>query len=439
MAYFFTLSLFAISYSLQIMSYFLADANNFYASCERVFNPKLRGRPIVVLSNNDGCVVARSNEAKALGILMGEPFFKIRALVKAQQVEVFSSNYTLYADMSARVMSILQAHCAETEVYSIDEAFLRPNRYGATVADNLDFALGLRETVLQCTGIPISVGLADTKTLAKLANYLAKKRSPNGTYHLEASSPELAELGIEELWGVGAAYQRRLATVRVKTVADLARVSEVWMQKEFGVVGLRLLKEVRGEACYGLEAPVESRKSMIVSRSFAQDVLELPMLSEAVARYATRLGEKLRGYGQQTEAITVFVWANRFKPQENMPLQCSALSVELPLASSNTNELIHWAGMLVRKLYQPGVRYKKAGIMATALRPQASVQMNLFVDEGASLRSAQLMQALDGINRKMGRNTVYFAACGNKPEWGPKAERRSGRFTTRWGELMRVR
>ena len=418
--------------------YLLADCNNFYASCERVFNPRLRNRPVVVLSNNDGCVVARSNEAKALGIAMGEPFFKIKSLVKQHEVAVFSSNYTLYADMSERVMNVLQAHCPHTEVYSIDEAFLQLRQPGASLADQLEFATTLRAKVGKNTGIPISIGLAPTKTLAKLANHLAKKRSPEGVYPLDANSPELAELDVAELWGVGPAYQRRLAAVGVTRVAELAQVSEGWMQKEFGVVGLRLLKEIKGQACYDLEPPVESRKSMVVSRSFARDVQDFPSLQEALARYATRLGEKLRHYEQQTGAITVFVWANRYKAPTDGSLHCSAQSVELPLATSNTNELIHWAGRIAHKLYRPGVRYKKAGILATALRPQNSLQTNLFVDEQPSLRSAQLMQTLDAINKKMGRNQVYFAACGNQPQWGPKAERKSKRYTTCWGELLRV-
>ena len=284
--------------------YLLADCNNFYASCERVFNPRLRNRPVVVLSNNDGCVVARSNEAKALGIAMGEPFFKIKSLVKQHEVAVFSSNYTLYADMSERVMNVLQAHCPHTEVYSIDEAFLQLRQPGASLADQLEFATTLRAKVGKNTGIPISIGLAPTKTLAKLANHLAKKRSPEGVYPLDANSPELAELDVAELWGVGPAYQRRLAAVGVTRVAELAQVSEGWMQKEFGVVGLRLLKEIKGQACYDLEPPVESRKSMVVSRSFARRALSARVAASSAASRRGRIGTARRDWASSTRACS---------------------------------------------------------------------------------------------------------------------------------------
>lgn len=264
--------------------YALVDCNNFYASCERAFQPRLAGQPVIVLSNNDGCVVARSDEAKALGIEMGVPYWEVRALLEENNVQVFSSNYALYGDMSARAVDILQQHCAEVEVYSIDEAFLRLSFHGQ---DLQQYGERLCRLVRQCTGIPVSVGIARTKTLAKLANYVAKRRSASltpmlgfsgnaagrsamphgsGVCLLDPSDPRLSELPVGKVWGVGRAYERKLAEIGVQTVAGLQQVEESWMRQTFGVVGLRLLKELKGEACYGLEPPVAGRKHVMVSR-----------------------------------------------------------------------------------------------------------------------------------------------------------------------------
>ena len=421
-----------------MMFYGLADANNFYASCERVFNPRLINCPVIVLSNNDGCVVARSNEAKALGIGMGEPYFKVRDLVRKNKVAVFSSNYALYGDMSERVMNILQDNSADMEVYSIDEAFLKFNFYGFKDKENFDYAINLRTKILKGTGIPVSIGIAQTKTLAKLANHIAKKQTKDGVYILYPDDSKLQEMEIDELWGVGQAYKRRLNAVGIKTVAELAIVSEEWMKKEFGVVGLRLLKEIKGFPCYNLEPPVESRKNMMVSRSFSSDVVKLADLTEAVSTYATRLGEKLRHFKQKTGVITIFLLANRFKENPNEKKGCFSRTVELPLATSNTNELIMWSVAVTKQLFQEGVKYKKAGIMAGELTPEQQLQTSLFVSEEMHLKSAKLMKSIDSINKKMGRNTVFFASCGIEPTWKLKSAWRSKRFTTRWEELLRV-
>lgn len=418
--------------------YMLADCNNFYASCERVFNPRLHDRPIVVLSNNDGCVVARSNEAKALGIPMGIPLFQIRDLMRKHGVEVFSSNYALYGDMSRRVMNILRQHCADVEIYSIDEAFLRLDFHGFDEARCAGFARELRAKILQWTGLPVSMGIGPTKTLAKLANHLAKKEGDEGVYVLRPGHPCLEGIGVAEVWGVGSAYRGRLQAAGVETVAQLAQVGEPWMRQEFGVVGLRMLKELKGFPCLGLAPPVEGRKSTMVSRSFRSDLHEVEALCEAVAVYATRLGEKLRQYEQQASVLTVFLWANRFKDRAADGQTCCSRTIELPLATANTNELIARSLALVRALYRKGTSYKKAGILASDLSPQRALQTNLFVPEAPALRSAALMSAVDAINGQMGRHTVYFAACGAAPSFKMRADRRSGRFTTRWDEMLVV-
>ncbi len=421
----------------------LVDCNNFYASCERVFNPKLINQPIIVLSNNDGCVVARSNEAKALGIGMGEPYFKVRSLVQQNKVAVFSSNYALYGDMSERVMNLLQENCAEIEVYSIDEAFLKLDFKQHTAGDYCTYASNIRQLILRGTGIPVSVGMAPSKTLAKLANHIAKKQTTSGVYLLHPDDAKLKTLPIDELWGVGAAYQRKLNAAGVQTVAELAELPEGWMRKEFGVVGLRLLKELKGFPCYGLEPPLEQRKNMIVSRSFSKDVFALAELCEAVASYATRLGEKLRRYKQHTSAITVFLMLNQFKNNQfgNKRAEgqlCFSKTIELPHATSNTNELITWSVIAAKSLFKEGHRYKKAGVMASALSPENQLQTNLFVDEQKTLQSAQLMKTMDAINQKMGWNKVFFLACGTQQDWKMKSAQRSKRFTTSWEELLRV-
>lgn len=420
--------------------YALADCNNFYASCERSFNPSLWNVPVVVLSNNDGCIIARSNEAKALGIGMGTPYWEIESIIKKNRVRVFSSNYQLYGDMSERVMNILQAHCAEVEVYSIDEAFLKLLSFRNCRERLLQDHIRLREKLLRSTGIPISVGLAKTKTLAKLANHIAKKQSPEGVYLLAPEAAILDEIPIGKIWGVAAGYERRLSKIGVKSVADLTRVRESWMRREFGIVGVRLLKELQGFPCYDLESPVKQRKNIMVSRSFRKDVYALPELIEAISTYATRLGEKLRRYQQVAGRLTIFLTANPFRNVRQDGKKHFTRTVELPLATSNTNELIAWAIRVARFLYEKGTNYKKAGILASRLRPDRQIQGNIFVPAPDREKLKTLMQTIDGLNSRMGRGAVQFASCGlsQKQSWARKAQWASPRFTTRWGEILRV-
>lgn len=416
----------------------LVDCNNFYASCERVFAPRLRTAPIVVLSNNDGCVVARSNEAKALGIPMGEPLFKIRNLVRQHKLQVFSSNYALYGDMSRRVMEVLADHCSDLEVYSIDEAFLELRFAHQTPASLLAWATDLRAKVEQWTGIPVSVGIASTKTLAKLANHLAKKRTTSGVYFLRPDDAVLSEISVGEVWGCGRAYVQRLAEHRVTTVAQLQLVQESWIKQSFGVVGLRLLKELKGTPCLSLDPPIDGRKNVMVSRSFANDVYDLPEIERRLALYATRLGEKLRRYGQATGVLTVYLWVNRFRNTRQDGRSCFAQSIVLPLATNSTNHLISWAKTVARVLYQPGTNYKKAGILASELVPEDYHQGNLFEDLAGHQRDARVTAAIDAINRQQGRGAVYFAACGQRPAIPLRQEHRSPCYSTKWGDILEV-
>lgn len=418
----------------------LVDCNNFYASCERVFRPGLEGKPIVVLSNNDGCVVARSNEAKALGIPMGEPLFKVRQLVKFHGVHVFSSNYALYGDMSRRVMNTLAAHCADLEIYSIDEAFLELKFSGQTTTSLHEWAIQLRQTVYQYTGIPVSVGIAPTKTLAKLANHIAKRHTESGVYHLATNDDDwLSKLPVGEVWGVGRAYQQRLSRHNITTVAELAAANETWMQREFGIVGRRLLRELRGQVCHELEDPVTERKNTMVSRSFAQDIYELPEIQRRLALYATRLGEKLRQYDQAATSLTVYLWANRFKNKQTNSQIFFARQCVLPLATNHTGTLIEWTNWLAKTLYAPGTNYKKAGIMAGELVPAGVTQGNLFSSATDHQRNQQLMTAVDQINRTLGRDLVYFAACGQRPKIPLRQDNKSPNYTTDWNSLLSIK
>ncbi|MFK7934662.1 MAG: Y-family DNA polymerase [Saprospiraceae bacterium] len=417
----------------------LVDANNFYASCERVFRPALRKRPIVVLSNNDGCVIARSNEAKQW-IEMGAPYFKIRQLVRQHRIAVFSSNYELYGDMSERMVETLREHCADIEVYSIDESFVKFQLHAQTPAKLTYLALQIRQRILQNIGIPVSIGIASTKTLAKLANHIAKKQTLDGVYFLDDHDPILAVIPIKKIWGIGKGYLRRLSIKQVETVAELRQVEEQWMRQEFGVVGLRLLKEIQGIPCYDLEDAPTQRKSVMVSRSFKKDIYDLDILQEKVATFATRVGEKLRQHQQIAGVLTVGLWLNKFNKLHLNRRRYFTRTIELPLATSNTNELIAYAQMLTKHLYEPENNYKKAGVLVHGLRPANVFQANLFHSEAQNLRFQKVMETMDGLNQQMGRHTIHFAATGNqKKHLRPTAQFKSPSYTTNWSDLMKVK
>jgi DNA polymerase V len=416
----------------------LVDCNSFYASCEQAFVPSLQGQPVVVLSNNDGCVIARSQKAKELGIPMGIPYWEVKKLIKKQGVKVFSSNYPLYGSMSNRVMSILHKSAPEVEVYSIDEAFLKLAFWDDSATFALDYGKALREKILRWVHLPTCVGIGPTKTLCKLANHIAKKRMAEGVYVLEASDPILKEIPVRKIWGVARGYEARLAKAGVKTAAELQQLSETWMQQEFGVVGVRLLKEMRGEPCYTLEPPVSSRKNVMVSRSFRRDVYQKAELAEAISVYITRLAEKLRHYQQVAGYITVFLSANPFRNVRKDGKRYFSQGGLLPFATANTNELIEFCLPILEHLYEQGTNYKKAGVLASNLKPESSLQTHLFLRHEKVLRNKALMQAIDQINRKMGRNTLFFASCGTHHTWSRKEQWRSPRYTTRWEELLEV-
>jgi DNA polymerase V len=426
------------------MVYALADCNSFYASCERVFRPTLEGQPIIVLSNNDGCVIARSNEAKALGVEMGVPYFQIKDLVRQKGVHCFSSNYQLYGDMSARVMDVLAAHCHEVEVYSIDESFLKLNQHGQTETKLIDHSLFLKHTVMQHTGIPISVGLGPTKTLAKAANKLAKKQ-PDGSGVFSMLDPLtraawLPRLSVGDVWGIGPGYSRKLSAQGVSSAQDFCNMPIGWVQKNMGIVGVRTYRELKGEACFDLDEPPESRQNLMVTRSFEHEINKLDELLEVVSMYTHRAGEKLRSYNQRAVQISVYLRVNRHKHPTTAQLQHRSGFMVLPIATHSTGILTQHAREITRRIFEPGTSYKKAGIMLGGLQSFEAVQTNLFEDHHITdPKQVALMKAMDKMNQRYGKGSVFSAACGKPPQWHMRSDWRSPHYTTDWNELPVVK
>jgi DNA polymerase V len=411
----------------------LVDCNNFYASCERVFNPALEGKPIVVLSNNDGCVVARSNEAKALGIGMGIPEFQIRPMLRAHQVQIFSSNYTLYGDMSQRVMETLEQFCPDLEIYSIDEAFLGLS--GFTSRNLTEYGRTIRSTVKRWTGIPVSVGIAETKTLAKIANRVAK-RMPNigGVFDLLACPDRDALLGriaVEDVWGIGPNHARCLKQHGITTALQLRGVDDQWIRKHMGIVGLRLVMELRGVSCLDLEQCPSPKQSLTCSRAFGTRISTLEEMEEAVSVYASRVAEKLRRERLAATVLTVCLTTNEFKEG---PQYSNAVTLKLPIITDNTSELIRCALHGIRAIYRDGYLYKKAGVLLTGLVPASQTQTDLF-DFHDRRKSQRLMSALDAVNDRWGTGTLHYASSGITKAWRTQFHRRSPAYTTQWSEL----
>ncbi len=416
----------------------LVDCNNFYVSCERVFNPLLVDKPVIVLSNNDGCSVARSNEAKALGIAMGAPFFKIKSIVEGNGVRVFSSNYPLYGDMSNRVMQTLAPFTPAMEIYSIDEAFLDLTNFAFT--DLVDYARKMRNTVKQNTGIPVSIGIAPTKTLAKIANRIAKK-SPKADGVLDLTPTSYRDLAlemtpIEDVWGIGRRSAPFFKYRGIRTALDFKSAAPSLIRRKMGINGIRMQQELTGEACYPLEEGPARRKSVSVSRSFKTPATTLDELSQAVSLYISRGAEKLRQQDSFAETLTVYVMTNRFVPQF---YYYNSKTAVLPTASSNTPELIRQAKGLLRQIFQSGKYYTKAGIVFSSLTRGSQVQLDLF-DTTDRSRSNDLMQALDRINARMGSHAVRYAAMGlsGRPSWRGACSHRSPAYTTEWDQLLSV-
>lgn len=416
----------------------LVDGNNFYVSCERDFNPKLKDRPVVVLSNNDGCVVARSNEVKALGVKMGTPWFQLRELANKHGIVALSSNYSLYADISNRMMTVIGAFAPRQEIYSIDECFLGLDGY--THFDLVAHAEAIRQRVRQWVGIPVCVGIGETKTLAKLANHCAKKdlAGADGVCDLTRLGPEertrlYARIPVNEVWGVGRRLTEQLGRRGILTVEDLRGADPESLRQAFSVVLERTVRELNGTACLDLEEVAPNKQEIMSSRSFGAYVYTLGELQEAVAVYMSRAAEKLRRQGSLAGMAQVYIRTNPFR--ETAPQYQRGLNIPLTEATDDTLRLIRAAHWGLRKLYRPGYAYQKAGVALLDLRPRGQVQMNLF----ASAPDRQpLMQVMDRINATFGRGTLRSAAEGIQPAWRMKRERMSPAYTTRWDQLPGV-
>ena len=413
----------------------LADCNNFYASCERIFQPQLENKPVVVLSNNDGCVIARSNEAKALGIKMGAPAFKLEKFFKENNVHVFSSNYALYGDMSNRVMSILDKESEQMEVYSIDEAFLSFDN----VASPKDKAIALRRKIKQWTGIPVSIGIAPTKVLAKVANHIAKKQTKTGVFLLN-DKIQIVEIlkrfPIEDLWGIGRRYAKRLKSMELHTAYDLYRADEKWVHKNLTIAGLKLVKELKGTACFSIEEHPPRKKNICTARSFGMQVKTLKELKEAVSAYAGRCAVKLRQQKSCATTISVFINTDPFKFSEKQYNAYQQIHLDTP--TSDSMEIIKNAIDLLERIYRHGPLYKKAGVIVGGTVPEEQIQLNIFRQKD-NLKLKKLMTAIDNINTRMGKDMIRFAAQGFDRKWRLKQERLSPSYTTRFSDMLCVR
>lgn len=415
----------------------LVDCNSFYASCERVFNPKIEKAPVVVLSNNDGCVVARSDEAKRLGIRMGVPFFQIKDLCRRHGVIAFSSNYTLYGDMSRRVMGVLAEFVPELEIYSIDEAFL--NFSGMEHMDLAAYCTKIKNEVFRQTGIPVCIGLGPTKVLAKVANRHAKKDKikSNGVFDLtniNVREQVLKTFPIEDLWGVGRQSAKKLHEKRIFTAAQLRDSNEHLIQKMMSITGRRIVEELRGRQCIDLELVQSEKKQIISSRSFGKQVFELDELKESIANHVSTAFQKLRKQRSISKTMMVFVHTNGFK---NVPQYYGTGVIEMGSGTSVTNKGITYAFEVLNKIYRQGFEYKKAGIVLSDIAPKSFSQLDFF-GLFDTKREDVLMEALDEVNDTEGPETLQFAACGIKRFWKMASQMKSKAYTTRWSEILEV-
>lgn len=421
----------------------LVDCNNFYVSCERVFNPKLENKPVVVLSNNDGCCVARSNEVKKLGVKMGEPLFKIRDLVLKHKIQVFSSNYELYADISNRVMQTLFTFSPDVEVYSIDEAFV--NIGGLAISSFQETGLEIRKRILDWVGVPVSVGIAPTKTLCKIANEVVKK-NPNykGVLSLtEMSENEinkiLQNIEVSDIWGVGRQYTKKLNSYGISTAYDFKYSNPDFIKKIMTIGGLKTQTELKGISCIPLEYEIPDKKGICSSRSFGRPLTTFNELREAVSNFVSISSEKLRSQNSKCLRITVFIQTNRFKQNEKQ--YSNSYTYEFQSPTSYTPDLIKASSFALSKIFRTGYIYKKAGVFLSEIQNENQIQEVLFnmdIFQYTGPKKDFLIREIDFLNEKFGNNTVTFGSNGFKKSWKPKSENRSNRYTTCFEEILKI-
>ena len=414
----------------------LIDCNNFYASCERIFNPRLIGKPIVVLSNNDGCIITRSAEAKELGIKMGEPYFKAKKIIDKNNVKVFSSNYSLYGDISQRVMETLARFASDVEIYSIDEAFLGLN--GFENYELSKYCQYIRRTIKQWVGIPVSIGVSTTKTLSKIANNLAKKNKEyDGVCILKSwfdINEALKLTSIEDVWGIGRRLSVFLKKYKINTAYDFTQLDKGWIRKNMGVVGEKTLLELCGVSCIELELIPSDKKSCCVSRSFSKPVEKIDDLEESVSSYGTRVAEKIREEGLVAESMSIFVLTNYFNRKEKQ--YSNSIKLQLPYPTNNSIKIVKRALEGIKKIYRQGYRYKKAGVILYGLTKAKQTRGLLDYDRESS---DSIMNTLDRINERYGSSTIRLASEGVDKSWSMRRESVSPCYTTRFDDLVEAK
>lgn len=419
----------------------LVDVNNFYVSCEQVFNPKLRDKAVVVLSNNDGCAISRSDLAKLLGVKMGAPWFQIKEKFKDGEIIAMSSNFCLYADMSNRVANTLALFSPRREVYSIDESFLDLSGFGSK--DLTGYGREIKRTILKWTGLPVCVGIASTKTLAKLANHCAKKRPEYaGVCNFNAMTTQatdeiLRSLPVNEVWGIGPRLSTKLNCIGITTVLDLKQAHSRTMRDKFSIVMARTIAELNGVSCIDLEEVAPAKQGIASTRSFGSPVTSLESLAEAVTLYTSRAAEKARKQQSHASSISVFIQTSPFA---NTPYYSNSLAVALPSPSNDTKLLVKTALWILRRLYKAGYSYQKAGVLLNGLLPEGGIQRDLFSNGGDSRynQSTKVMAVLDAINQRYGRQTLKLASEGFKAPWKMKQNLKSPSYTTNWDGLVQV-
>ncbi len=416
----------------------LVDCNNFYASCERVFNPKLIGKPIAILSNNDGCVISRSNEAKALGIPMGAPAFKYESIFKKYNVHVFSSNFPLYGDMSSRVMSILSSYTPNIEIYSIDEAFLEFRGF-----DNYnleEYGKEMQNKILKWTGIPVSIGFAATKVLAKVANRISKKfdKKTKGVYAIESKEKRekaLKWLKIEDVWGIGFKHSERLKNYNVNKASDFIKLPDQWVRNEMSIVGLRLKKELEGEPILSLDEYKSPKKVIATTRSFESTISDYEEIKERISTFSICCSEKLRAQKSNCNSIYVFVRSNKF--EKNKTQYRNGILITIPFSTNSNIVISMYAVKGLNKIFRKGINYKKAGVIVMGLGPCNNYQLNLFENENPKHKC--LMKTIDFIQKKEGQNKVKLGSQDLKRRWKMKQERLSPNYTCKMNDIIKVK
>jgi DNA polymerase V len=417
----------------------LIDCNSFYASCEKVFNPHLANKPVGILSNNDGIIVALSNELKKLGIKRGDAAFKIdKRFIRKHGIKLFSSNYTLYGDMSNRVMKTLDSFSPDIEIYSIDEAFI--SLKGFEHLNLTEYCRQIKRTVQQHTGLPVSVGIGPTKTLAKIANRFAKKHSfIEGIFDITDHPDEdkvLRWVEVEHIWGVGRQYAKMLRSNGIENAFQLTQAPDKWIQKKMTIVGLRMVRELRGISCLDLEMDIDPKKEIVSSKSFGTSVTELLDLQEATAEYCLRAVEKLREENQVASQITVFITTNRFK---NEPQYANYATARLPLPSAYSPDFLHTAAKVLKKIFRSGYKYKKSGVMISDIMHQSKAPLDFFQSCYLDDRRKTVMDCMDEINDKMGSRQLTYAASGINKPWQMKREALTPSYTTSWKHIPVVK